>query len=69
MNTKDATILLIFLLAVMGLIIGVYYTESADIEKTHENSGEIIFEDVNGTITITLEPKEKTGNFLDGIFS
>lgn len=65
MNMKDTAILLIFLLAVVGLIIGVYYTESSDIEKSSKNNEEIIFEDENGSITITLENMEKENSFFD----
>lgn len=69
MNMKDTAILLILLFALIGLIIGVYYTESADLGKTPEDAEEIIVMDSNGTITITLEPQEKTGDFLDGLLS
>ena len=65
MNMKDTAILLIFLLAVVGLIMGVYYTESSDIEKSPKNNEEIIFEDENGTITITLENVEEENSFFD----
>ena len=65
MNMKDTAILLIFLLAVVGLIMGVYYTESSDIEKSSKNNEEIIFEDENGSITITLENMEKENSFFD----
>ena len=66
MNTKNTLILLIFLLSVLGLIMGVYYTESADAEKAHEASEDKVFEDPNGTIIITLEKNE---SFLDGFFT
>lgn len=66
MNTKNTLILLIFLLSVLGLIIGVYYTESADAEKTLKDSEDKVFEDPNGTIIITLE---KNDSFLDGFFT
>ncbi len=64
MNMKNATILLIFLLAVVGLIIGVYYTEVDNIEKTPQNNDDLIIEDSNGEITITLQTKENE-SFLD----
>lgn len=66
MNTKNTLILLIFLLSVMGLIMGVYYTESAEAENANAGSEEKVFEDPNGTIIITLEKNE---NFLDGFFT
>ena len=65
MNMKNTAILLIFLLAVVGLIIGVYYTEADDIEKTTQNSDEMIYEDSDGAFTITLEKNEKDESFVD----
>lgn len=59
MNTKDTVILLIFLLSILGLIIGVYYTEVSDSVNSHESGEEMIYEDSNGVLTITLEKKEK----------
>lgn len=64
MNMKDSLILLVFLLAVLGLLAGVHYTNESDIEKTHESSLEKVSEDDNGVITITLEPKEKENVFI-----
>ncbi len=69
MNMKNTTILLIFLLAILGLIIGVHYTEAEDIEKTSNDNDEAIFEGSNGEITITLEPKEKNESFIDKLFT
>ena len=65
MNMKNTAILLIFLLAVLGLIIGVCCTEPDNIEKSSNDAEEMVFEDSNGTITITLEPKEKNESFLE----
>ena len=59
MNMKNTVILLIFLLAVVGLIIGIYYTEEASMAKNSENSYEKVYEDADGVLTITLEKKEK----------
>ena len=68
MNMKNTAILLIFLLAIIGLIMGVYYTEADNIEKTSSDNEELVFEDSNGTITITLEPNEKNESFVDKFF-
>lgn len=68
MNTKDGAILLIFLLAVTGLIVGVYCTEAESMDNAPGNSGEAIVEDADGTITITLDVNEKE-SFLDGFFT
>ena len=60
---KNTAILLIFLLAILGLIIGVYYTELDNIEKAPQNSWEILREENNGILTVTLEKKEE--NYID----
>ena len=59
MNMKNTTILLIFLLCILGLMIGVYQTEVNDSSANLVNHEEVINEDSNGTITIHLELKEK----------
>ncbi len=66
MNMKNTVILLIFLLSILGLIIGVYYSEDIGSDSTPQNSQEIVYEDANGTITITLEENE---SFLDELFT
>lgn len=58
MNMKDTAILLIFLLSILGLIIGVYYSTDISSDNSHDGTWERIYEDSNGTITITLEKKE-----------
>lgn len=55
---KNTAILLIFLLCILGLIMGVYYTEELDSDNSIKNKTEIIYEDANGTIIISLEAKE-----------
>lgn len=45
MNIKNTVILLIFLLSVLGLILGVYYTEEAGNADSHENSYERIYDE------------------------
>ena len=69
MNMKNATILLIFLLCVLGLIVGVYYTEASESAVNLNDYDEVIHEDPNGTITIDLELKEKNENGLDKFFT
>ena len=59
MDMKNATILLIFLLCVLGLIIGVYYTEASESTINPNDYEEVIHEDSNGTITINFVLKEK----------
>ena len=65
MNMKNTVILLLFLLSIVGLIIGVYYTEIDNIEKTPQNSWEILHEENNGILTITLEKKEENESYID----
>ncbi len=69
MNMKDTAILLIFLLAILGLIIGVCYTEADNIEKTSNDDEGITFEGSSGEITITLEPKEKNQSLIDKLLT
>lgn len=69
MNMKDTAIILIFLLAVLGLIIGVYYSESSDSNENTINNEEVVYEDSNGIISITIEPEEKKENLLNRITS
>ena len=69
MNMKDTAILLIFLLAILGLIIGVCYTEADNIEKTSKDDEGITFEGSSGEITITLEPKEKNQSLIDKLLT
>lgn len=58
MNMKDTAILLIFLLAIVGLLVGIYYTEDFASENSHKSSYEKIYSDEDGVLTITLEKKE-----------
>ena len=66
---KNTTILLIFLLCIMGLMIGVYQTEGSDDAVNLDNYEEVVLEDSNGTIIINLEPIEKTESFLNRLFT
>ena len=55
---KDTLILFIFLLAVLGLFIGVYCTEDASSENSHESIFEKCYEDNDSVLTITLEKED-----------
>ena len=65
MDLKNATILLIFTLCILGLIIGVYYTEASESTVNSSDYDEVVHTDSNGTITIDLELKEKNQNTLN----
>ena len=69
MDVKNATILLIFLLCILGLIAGVYYTEASDSSFSADKYEESVHEDSNGTITIELVLKEKNEKSLDKFFT
>ena len=69
MDMKNATILLIFLLCVLGLIIGVYYTEASESTINPNDYEEVIHEDSNGTITINFVLKEKSESDLSKFFT
>ena len=58
MNMKNTAILLIFLLSILGLIIGIYYSEDISSENSHKSNYERVYEDSNDVLTITLEKKE-----------
>ena len=69
MNMKNTTILLIFLLCILGLMIGVYQTEVNDSSANLVNHEEVINEDSNGIINIHLEIKEKNESDLIKFFT
>ncbi len=58
MNMKDTIILLIFLLSVLGLCIGVYYTADAISESFHGSDFERIHEDDGSVLTVTWQKKD-----------
>ena len=64
MNMKNTVILLIFLLSIVGLIIGIYYTDDIGSENSHNVEWEKIYEENDSILTITLEKKE-TDNLND----
>lgn len=59
MNLKDTMILLIFLLSVLGLIIGVYYSEDVSNDKSDHYGWKRVYEDKDGVLTVSLEKIEK----------
>ncbi len=69
MDLKNTTILLILLLCIMGLMIGVYYTEASESIQNPNNYEEVISEDANGTITIDLVLKENNASDLNKFFT
>ncbi|WP_458455108.1 hypothetical protein [Methanobrevibacter sp.] len=58
MNLKNTVILLIFLLSILGLIIGIYYSEDIKTDSHHANQWERIYEEDSSVLTVTLEKKE-----------
>lgn len=66
MNMKNTAILLIFLLSILGLIIGVYYTEDANTNNSQDNDFDSVNEDLNSIWTITLTDNEN--NVLTNLF-
>ena len=69
MDTKNAAILLMFLLCILGLMVGVYYTEASDSTQSLDGYDEVIHEYPNGTIIISLELTEKNESALDRLFT
>ena len=55
MDMKNTVILLIFLLSILGLIIGVYYSDDVNSNIT---SFKRLYNNTDGIETITLEKKE-----------
>lgn len=66
MNMKNTAILLIFLLSILGLIIGVHYTEDANTTNSQDNDFDSVNEDLNSIWTITLTDNEN--NVLTNLF-
>lgn len=55
---KNATILLIFFLAILGLLVGVQYTSDEASDATHKTAWKRIYEDNDGVLTVSLEKHE-----------
>ena len=58
MDMKNTVILLIFLISILGLLLGVYCTDDSATATDHHNNFERIYENANSILTITLEKKE-----------
>lgn len=69
MDMKNTAILLIFLLCILGLMIGVYQTESSDNSINLDDYEEVIHEDSNGTVTINLVLKENNESSPNILFT
>lgn len=69
MNMKNTAILLILLLSILGLIIGVYYSEDVNSDSSSQEDWEITSDDDGGNITITLTKNEKNESGLDKFFT
>ena len=67
MNMKNTVILLIFLLSILGLILGVYYTEEVNIDDADSDIQDSVNEDTDSILTIS--PEEKENNDLSKYFT
>lgn len=67
MNMKNTVILLICLLSILGLIIGVHYTEDISNDNSQDNDLDSINLDDDSDMTIAFEKKEN--NDLSGFFT
>ena len=67
MNMKNATILFIFFLSILGLLVGVYYSEDVCSDSSHKFAWERIYENHDGVLTVSLEKKEMDN--LDRFFT
>ena len=67
MNMKDTVILLIFLLSVLGLIIGVHYTEDISHDDADDDDSDSISEDTDSVLTNYFE--KKYDDYLTEFFS
>ena len=63
---KNTVILLIFLLSILGLIMGVYFTEDVNSAITQDNNSDSINNDSNSILTFNLTDNEN--NVLTGFF-
>ena len=63
---KNTVILLIFLLSILGLIMGVHFTEDTNSTATQDNNSDSIKQDSNSSITFTITNNEN--NVLTNLF-
>jgi hypothetical protein len=68
MDTKNVAILLLLLLCVLGLAVGVYFSEVSPDSESPDDYESTVEVDPNGTITIHLEKKDNESSFLDKYF-
>lgn len=66
MNMKNTVILLIFLLSILGLIMGVHFTEDTNSTSTQDNNSDSIKQDSNSSMTFTITTNEN--NVLTNLF-
>ena len=55
MNMKNTVILLIFLLSILGLLIGIQYTENINSVNSPDNHWQRLYEYNDDVLTVTLE--------------
>lgn len=67
MNMKDTVILLMFLLCILGLIMGVHYSESIEPTLNNHDVKGVVHPDSNKTTT--TEPNQESNVNILGIFS
>lgn len=65
MDMKNTSILLIFLLCVLGLAVGIYYTETSESAHDIAYYEEVVHVDSNGTITISIESNDTAGELME----
>ena len=58
MNMKNATILLLLVLSILGLVVGVYLTDDVGSDNSHDSTWQRIYEDNGGVLTVKLVKKE-----------
>ena len=66
MNMKNTVILLIFLLSILGLIMGVHFTEDTNSTSTQDNNSDSIKQNSNSSMTFTITNNEN--NVLTNLF-
>lgn len=66
MNMKNTVILLIFLLSILGLIMGVHFTEDTNSTSTPDNNSDSIKQDSNSSMPFTITNNEN--NVLTNLF-
>lgn len=66
MNMKNTVILLIFLLSILGLIMGVHFTEDTNSTATQDKNSDSIKQNSNSSMTFTITNNEN--NVLTNLF-